>query len=576
MGRTNQARQTVATGGVAANIACHLAASGADVRFLGVQPPDEAPAMARRLGDRGVAADILPLAGEVPGYSAVMGPDGELLIGAAALALYDAVTPAMITPRLDAATPLVIDANFPEDVLLAMARAGAANRPLFAAGTAIGKVERLRPCLPFLRALVLNRAEAARLLAPEDVPVNAPEVDALARDLAARLPDDGLVLVSDGAAAAALADRTGVAIRVPPQRQVVNANGAGDAMAAALFWGLVTAPDMPRATRLRHALAAGAAHAAAPPWRPNGAFVMTDSHADFIFSEEVAAARGAGRPLVALESTLISHGLPFPDNIEVARAAEAAVRQGGAVPATIAVMESRPCAGLDAAGMQRLATAGDVKKLSRRDLPAALSGAASAPVLGATTVSATMILARKAGISVFATGGIGGVHRGGEASMDVSADLFELAHTPVAVVCSGPKVILDLPRTREVLETMGVTLVGYRTDDMPAFWARHSGLPVDLTADSPAEIAAVIRSRAGLGIGGAVLVCNPVDRDLAIGIDEIEGWIAACIGDAPAGAAATPWLLAEIARRSGGRSLAANKRLIIDNAGLAGAIAASL
>ena len=303
---------------------------------------------------------------------------------------------------------------------------------------------------------------------------------------------------------------------------------------------------------------------------------MTDSPLDFVFAGEVAEARAAGKPLVALESTLISHGLPYPDNVEVASAAEAAVRAGGAVPATMAVMESRPYAGLDEAAMQRLATAGDVKKLSRRDLPAALSGASSAPVLGATTVSATMILARHASIDVFATGGIGGVHRGGEASMDVSADLFELAQTPVAVVCSGPKVILDLPRTREVLETMGVTLVGYRSEDMPAFWARQSGLPVDLRADSPAEIAAVIRSRADLGIGGAVLVCNPVDARLAIPIDEIEGWIDACIDEAPAGAAATPWLLAEIARRSGGRSLAANKQLIIDNAGLAGEIAASL
>ena len=303
---------------------------------------------------------------------------------------------------------------------------------------------------------------------------------------------------------------------------------------------------------------------------------MSDAPLAFVFAEEVAAARAASTPLVALESTLISHGLPHPDNIEVARAAEAAVRAGGAVPATMAVMDGRPCAGLDEAAMQRLATAGDVKKLSRRDLPAALSGASSAPALGATTVSATMILAHHAGINVFATGGIGGVHRGGEASMDVSADLFELAHTPVAVVCSGPKVILDLPRTREVLETMGVTLVGYRTDDMPAFWARHSGLPVDLRADSPADIAAVIRARADLGIGGAVLVCNPVAEHLAIPIDEIEGWIDGCIDHAPAGAAATPWLLAEIARRSGGRSLAANKQLIIDNAGLAGAIAAGL
>ena len=187
-----------------------------------------------------------------------------------------------------------------------------------------------------------------------------------------------------------------------------------------------------------------------------------------------------------------------------------------------------------------------------------------------------MILAHLAGIWLFATGGIGGVHRGGEASMDVSADLFELAHTPLAVVCSGPKVILDLPRTREVLETMGVTLVGYRTDDMPAFWARHSGLPVDLRVETPEEAAAVIRSRTELGVGGAVLICNPVAVELALPIDEIEGWIGACHDLAPAGAAATPWLLAEIARRSEGRSLAANKRLIVDNARLAGAVAAAL
>ena len=297
---------------------------------------------------------------------------------------------------------------------------------------------------------------------------------------------------------------------------------------------------------------------------------------EFQMSDEVDTARRDGRPLVALESTLISHGLPHPENIEVARASEAAVRDAGAVPATMAVLDGRPHAGLDDAAMTRLATATGVAKLSRRDLAIALSGVSGAPALGATTVSATMILAERAGIDIFATGGIGGVHRGGEASMDVSADLFELAHTQVGVVCSGPKVILDLPRTREVLETMGVTLVGYQTDDMPAFWARHSGLAVDCRADSPAELAAIIRARSRLGIGGAVLICNPVDPALALEIDEIEGWIAACIDAAPAGAAATPWLLAEIARRSDGRSLAANKRLIIDNAGLAGAVAAQL
>jgi pseudouridine-5'-phosphate glycosidase len=294
------------------------------------------------------------------------------------------------------------------------------------------------------------------------------------------------------------------------------------------------------------------------------------------FTAEAGKAKSDGTGLVALESTLISHGLPHPDNITVATDAEAAVRNAGSVPATIAVMDGVAKIGLEAVDVERLATAANVVKLSRRNLPLALSAVAGAPPLGATTVSATMILAHQAGIRVFATGGIGGVHRGVNDSMDISADLFELAHTPVAVVCSGPKVILDLPRTREYLETMGVTVVGYGCDEMPAFWARSSGLPVDVRIDSADEAAALIRSRQDLGIGGAILICNPVCKSLAIDAVVIEEWIDSCIDDAPAGAAATPWLLAEIARRSGGQSLAANKQLIIDNAGLAGEIATAL
>jgi pseudouridine-5'-phosphate glycosidase len=291
---------------------------------------------------------------------------------------------------------------------------------------------------------------------------------------------------------------------------------------------------------------------------------------------EIEATRQAGGAIVALESTLISHGLPHPDNIEVARSAEAAVRGSGAVPATMAVLDGVAHVGLDDDTINRLATTPGVVKLSRRDLPAALSGASSMPAVGATTVSATMILAHRADIPVFATGGIGGVHRGVTDSMDISADLFELSATPVATICAGPKAILDLPRTREYLETMGVTLVGYRCDDMPAFWARSSGLSVDIRAETPEDIAKVIAARSDLGIGGAVLVCNPVAEEAAIGLDVIEGWIESCIDSAPAGAAATPWLLAEIARRSDGQSLAANKRLIIDNAALAGRISAAL
>lgn len=294
---------------------------------------------------------------------------------------------------------------------------------------------------------------------------------------------------------------------------------------------------------------------------------------DLEFSAEVNAARDEGKGIVALESTLISHGLPYPENVVVATTAEQAVRYNGGTPATIAVLDGRPKIGLEGDEIERLGMVPGALKLSRRNLPLALSGHKSAPAMGATTVSATMILAHQAGIEVFATGGIGGVHRGVNDSMDISADLFELAHTPVAVVCSGPKVILDLPRTREYLETMGVTVVGYGCDTMPAFWARSSGIEVDGRVDTPEEAAALIRARKDLGMKGAVLICNPVTPDLAIDIETIEGWINDCIDDAPGGAAATPWLLSQIAKRSKGRSLAANKQLIIDNAGVAGAIA---
>lgn len=262
MGRTNAARQTVSTGGVAANIAGHLARRGAAVRFVGVQPPDEAPGIAARLRLHDMHATILPLEGEVPGYSAVMDPDGELLVGAAAMSLYDEVTPEMITPQLAPDLPLVMDANFPEAVLLAMALAGAgtAGRVLFAAGTSAGKVDRLRACLPHLDALVLNRAEAAQLGGEADA-----SVERLAHQLASRLAEDGVVLVSDGGARAALANRTELAVLTPPLLKMANANGAGDAMAASLFWHLMTDPGLALSTRLQTALEAGADFAAGTP-----------------------------------------------------------------------------------------------------------------------------------------------------------------------------------------------------------------------------------------------------------------------------------------------------------------------
>ncbi len=283
-----------------------------------------------------------------------------------------------------------------------------------------------------------------------------------------------------------------------------------------------------------------------------------------------------GAPVVALESTVIAHGLPHPDNLEAAAAMEDAVRQAGAIPATIAVLDGRIRIGLSEEDRAKLADPdAAVAKLSRRDLAACLTLNGT----GATTVSATMICAHAAGIRVFATGGIGGVHRGAENSMDVSADLLELARTPVLTVSSGAKSILDLPRTMEVLETQGVPVLGYRTDRLPAFHSRDSGLPVDAALEGPQAAARVAKAHWALGLGG-LLVCNPVPEEAAIPADEVATWVDAALAaaeqDGIAGKEVTPYLLRHIASVSGGRSLAANKALLIDNARVGGEIAVAL
>lgn len=288
---------------------------------------------------------------------------------------------------------------------------------------------------------------------------------------------------------------------------------------------------------------------------------------------EVAAALAGGHAVVALESTLIAHGLPWPRNLETARSAEAVVRAAGAVPATVAVLDGRIRVGLSGVEIERLAAAKGVAKLSRRDLPIAL--ATGRP--GATTVSATMICAALAGIAVFATGGIGGVHRGGESSLDVSADLEELARTPVAVVCAGAKAILDLPRTLEYLETRGVPVIGYRTDRFPAFYLRDSGLAVDHRTESAAEIAAIMRAKWNLGLAGGLVIANPIPEADALDAAEFESALAAALRDAEAGGmvgkSLTPYLLRRVAALTQGRSLAANVALILDNARLAAEVA---
>jgi pseudouridine-5'-phosphate glycosidase len=298
---------------------------------------------------------------------------------------------------------------------------------------------------------------------------------------------------------------------------------------------------------------------------------------------EVAAALALGSPVVALESTLISHGLPPPRNVEVALMAEAAVRREGAVPATIAVHQGQLVVGLSTDEIDALAAdvatarpVGSVAKASRHNLAAALESGAWA----GTTVSATMIAAALAGIRVFATGGIGGVHRGGEASLDISADLDELARTAVLVVCAGPKSILDVARTLEVLETQGVPVVGLGTDEVPGFFARTSGLPLHIHVDSAAEVAKLALRHWGLGLASGVLVVVPVPEAAALPRDVADTAIGQAIADAEAagirGPAATPWILARVAELTDGRSVAANVALIEHNAAVAAQIAAAM
>ncbi|MFN8520592.1 MAG: pseudouridine-5'-phosphate glycosidase [Chloroflexota bacterium] len=293
-------------------------------------------------------------------------------------------------------------------------------------------------------------------------------------------------------------------------------------------------------------------------------------------SPAVATALAHHAPVVALESTLITHGLPHPDNVAAARRAEAAVRAGGAVPATIALHDGRIMVGLDDAQLEELGRARGVPKVSRQNLAAVLGR----PGWAGTTVSATMIAANLAGIRVFATGGIGGVHRGGEDSLDISADLEELARTPVAVVCAGPKSILDVPRTLEVLETRGVPVVGWGTDEVPGFFARTSGHRAPSRTDTPAEAADLVRRQQALGLGGGVLFCVPIPEAAAIAQDEMEAVIARAVRETEEagihGPASTPAVLSRVAALTGGRSVVANLALIEHDAATAASLAVAL
>ncbi len=289
---------------------------------------------------------------------------------------------------------------------------------------------------------------------------------------------------------------------------------------------------------------------------------------------DVAKALGSGKAVVALESTIISHGMPYPKNVETAMELEAVVRDGGAVPATIAILSGCLKVGLSSDEIQHLGQRGtEVVKCSRRDLPFIVAREQD----GATTVAATMIIAAMAGIRVFATGGIGGVHRGAQETMDISADLDELARTNVAVVCAGIKSVLDIGRTLEYLETKGVPVIGYETDTLPAFYTRESGFPVDYRVDSAADVATAMKIKWAMGLHGGLVIASPIPEEHALDSDEINSIIDEAISEMRSqgitGKDTTPFLLARIAERSGGKSLEANIELVKNNARIAAEIA---
>jgi len=294
-------------------------------------------------------------------------------------------------------------------------------------------------------------------------------------------------------------------------------------------------------------------------------------------SPEVAAALQEHKPVVALESTIISHGMPYPQNVETALRVEQTIRDNGAVPATIAVIGGKLKAGCTAEEIEHLGKKGTtVTKASRRDLPVLIARGMD----GATTVTTTMIIAAMAGIKVFATGGIGGVHRGAQQTMDISADLEELAQTPVMVICAGAKSILDLGLTLEYLETKGVPVIGYGTDELPAFYTRHSGFGVDYRIDTPEELAAVFQAKIACGLKGGMLVTNPIPEAYSMPQDVINRAIDQALREAEEqgirGKQTTPFLLARVKDLTGGDSLAANIQLVLNNARLAALTAAAM
>ncbi|GAB4376233.1 MAG: hypothetical protein Kow00114_39840 [Kiloniellaceae bacterium] len=556
VGASNPVAVTHCPGGVARNVAENLCRLGAEVRLatrLGADAEGEA-----LLGS--LAALPLDLAGVSRSETAptafhliALQPDGEMLVAVADMRVYDEITPALLQGLpadfwdVDA---IFADCNLPAETLGFLAGLRRESRRLAVNGVSPAKALRLRPLLGACDLLFVNRGEAAALLGS-----GLEGFDPRAAAGALRQAGAGAVAMTLGGAGLCLATQEETLMLENFDNRVVDITGAGDALAAAYLEARLRGERQPGPLAGRP--------------RPPGAGMKQYLR----ILPEVRRALADGRPVVALESTIITHGMPAPRNLETARAVEAAVRAGGAVPATIALLDGRIAVGLDGEDLARLAGEKEVAKVSRADLPAVLAAGGAR----ATTVAATMICADLAGIRVFATGGIGGVHRGAEQSFDVSADLQELGRTPVAVVSAGAKAILDLPKTLEVLETLGVPVIGYQTDDLPAFYSRTSGLKAPLRCDSAAEIAAVMAAKWELDLGGGLVIANPIPAEHEIPAEAIAGHIETALAEAAAqgiaGKAVTPFLLARLEQLTGGASLDANVALVVNNARLAAAIA---
>ena len=556
-------------GGVALNVATALRRFGMRPALLGVVGRDaEGQALVERCAALGLVTEHLLRADDpTDRFVAIEGPEGVIAAIADTRSL-EAAGARILAPLAEGRIagpwrgPVALDGNLTEALLDEIAGSDLlAGADLRVAPASPGKAARLRRLLGHRNAVIYLNIEEAEIVAERPFATAAEAARALLQQGAAR------AIVTDGPRRRRRRRRR----RPHPRGRATRRRGDAAARGGRRVHG------RPHRRRGRGREPRGRApRRARRRDRVRRRRRVSDAALPLDLGAEVARARCDGHAVVALESSILAHGLPRPLNLEAARAAEAAVREEGAVPATVAVIEGRLKVGLDDAALAMLSRAEGAAKLSRADLAACLATGGT----GAMTVAATMIAARAAGIEVFATGGIGGVHRGAAHSFDVSADLRELARTPVTVVCAGAKAILDLPATLEVLETLGVTVIVVGRDVLPAFWSRDSGLPAPLRIDEPAAIARAHRMREALGIEGGQLVANPVACSHEVPMAELAPLIARASREAEArgvrGKAVTPWLLSRLAELTEGRTLHANLALVEGNARLGARIAREL